>query len=175
MKRYLPILLFVVLGLSCKKDVAVNGTFAFKANGVSYSWSGPATLEDENAQGGAIAKSKLSTGYFMAGFDYKDHNRNRIDFSITRDTQLEAKTYRLEGGGPSGSLSGEVIFRTSTSSKVYACLHSGDYIIVTINEIKHGYASGTLQAKLTGMNGIANETMEITQGEFYKVKIIAEY
>jgi hypothetical protein len=173
MRNYLLPLLLAAIWLSCKKDVPVNGTFTFKANGVSYTWSGPAVLGNENAQGGAIAKSNLSTAYFMMGFDYKDHiNRNRISFSLTRNPQLETTSYRLNGGGPSGSLSGEVVFLTSTSSKVYACLHSGDYIIVTINEIKNGYASGTFQAKLTGTNGIPHETMEITGGAFEKVKII---
>ena len=174
MKRMLLLLLSTSWLLGCKKDKTdPEAVFTFTANGTHYEWKGPPAFEGTARAGAAIGSG--ITAFFLTAFDYSNNNYSRADFSITREGELALKTYLLKGGGPSGSLSGSIFFGKGNSSEaVYACLHTGDFISITITAIDNGFVSGTFQARLTGQNGVANEKIEIKQGAFSKVKIIRQ-
>lgn len=174
MKKMTLLLLSAVSLLGCKKDKNdPEAVFTFTARGTTYEWKGPPAFEGTASAGAAIGSG--ATSYFLAAYDYSNNNYSRADFSITRDPELALKTYTLQGGGPSGSLSGSVRFgKGNLSEAVYGCSQPGDFITVTITEIKKGYVSGTFQARLTGYNGLPNDKVEITAGEFRQLKIIKQ-
>lgn len=172
MKKMVLLLLPAVCLLGCKKDKAdPEAVFAFTTLGTSYEWKGAPAFEGVNRAGAAIGSG--TTAFFLAAFDYSNNNYSRIDFSITRDTELALKTYRLEGGGPSGSLSGSLMLgKEKQSDVVYSCQQPGDFIAIAITEIDKGFVSGTFQARLTGNNGQPNDVVDIRSGKFEHVKIM---